>query len=88
MMTWVSISGTALSIFLVMSLFMTEQVKTAEVAPESNRNRIMTGQGIHVTSSTDGDGSTMGLNPNFIKKFMAILREWRRFLLPECVECQ
>ena len=68
MMTWVSISGTALSIFLVMSLFMTEQVKTAEVAPESNRNRIMTGQGIHVTSSTDGDGSTMGLNPNFIKK--------------------
>lgn len=48
MMTWVSISGTALSIFLVMVFFMTEEIKTVEVSPESNRHNIYAGQYIHI----------------------------------------
>ena len=45
MMTWVSISCTALAVFLVMSYFMTDQLSTVEVAPESNRSRMMYGGG-------------------------------------------
>lgn len=46
MMTWVSISGTALAIFLVMSFFMTDQLSTVEVAPETHRSRMLFGGGI------------------------------------------
>ncbi len=46
MAMWVSVSGTALSIFLVMAFFMTEGIKTAEVAPASNRARILTGESL------------------------------------------
>jgi len=53
MMTWVSIIGTALAIFLVMALFMTEQVKTIEMPPESNRGRIFIGENMHVKSLDD-----------------------------------
>ncbi len=68
MMTWVSISGTALSIFLVMALFMTEQIKTVEIAPESNRNRILIAQNIEV-GGKNSLGSTTGLNKEFIDRF-------------------
>lgn len=40
MMTWVSISGTAIAIFLVMVFFMVNSLKTIEMSPETNRNRI------------------------------------------------
>ncbi len=48
MMMWVSIGGTALAIFLVMTYFMGEQLKTPAVAPELNRSRIVSGQNIHL----------------------------------------
>lgn len=51
MMTWVSVGGTALSIFLVMAFFMADQVKTVDVAPESNRSRILCGQNIEIKST-------------------------------------
>lgn len=60
MMTWVSVSGTALSIFLVMAFFMTKQAKVVEMAPESNRSRILIGQNFHVKNTSkeqQGDGS-------------------------------
>lgn len=59
LMTWVSISGTALSIFLVMATFMTENAKTVAMAPESNRDCIYIGQNMHVksTDNSDYDGS-------------------------------
>lgn len=57
MMTWVSISGTALSIFLVMVFFMTDQVKTVEVAPESRRQSIYIGQNMHLQGGSWGDSS-------------------------------
>ena len=63
MMTWVSISGTALAIFLVMTFFMTENVKMVEMAPETDRQKILIGSGVHVlTLSEEGEkiGSTAG----------------------------
>lgn len=45
MMTWVSISCTALAIFLVMSFFMTDQLATVETAPETQRSRMLYGGG-------------------------------------------
>lgn len=48
MMTWVSIAGTALAIFLVMVFYLVDRLNTVEVAPESNRDRILIGQNMHV----------------------------------------
>ncbi|MDE6338003.1 MAG: ABC transporter permease, partial [Muribaculaceae bacterium] len=53
MMTWVSISGTALAIFLVMTFVMAERINTVEMAPESNRSRIMSGTNLHLESNTN-----------------------------------
>lgn len=68
MMTWVSISGTALSIFLVMAFIMADGLHTVEVAPESNRGRVMQGGGVHVKESDGGDRSQMGMNHRFIDR--------------------
>ncbi len=61
MMTWVSISGTALAIFLVMTFFMTENVKMVEMSPETNRQKILIGSGGHVLNISENgeqNGST------------------------------
>lgn len=47
-MTWVSISGIALSIFLVMVFFMMERLPMVEAAPETNRSRMLYGGGIDI----------------------------------------
>ncbi len=52
-MTWVSISGTAISIFLVMVYFMVDNLKTVEVAPEVDRQRIYGGWYMHLISTPD-----------------------------------
>ena len=46
MMTWVSISGTALAIFLVMVFFMVDKLPTTEGYPETNRSRMLYGGGL------------------------------------------
>lgn len=69
MMTWVSISGTALAIFLVMAFIMADRIETVKIAPETNRDRIMTGINMHTEAITNNNvGSTWGLNPELIKK--------------------
>lgn len=50
MMTWVTISGTAVSIFLVMVYYMVNNVATVEVAPELDRQNIFLGKYIHIVS--------------------------------------
>lgn len=45
LMTWLSIVGTAIAIFLIMSDFMISNIHTVEVAPESNRSRVLYGYG-------------------------------------------
>lgn len=68
MMTWVSISGTALSIFLVMALFMTEQVETIEYYPDTDRSRIMVGKNMHFDSKNGTNGSTAGINADVARR--------------------
>lgn len=61
MMTWVSISGTALAIFLIMAIFMADRLQGLVMAPESNRERILKGQNIDFQSD-NGSGSGMGID--------------------------
>lgn len=76
MMTWVSISGTALSIFLVMAFFMCEQVKSVAIAPQSNRGRILLGYGIHTKSidpNGNYDGSSSGIDDKLAERLYSNL---------------
>ena len=68
MMTWVSISGTALAIFLVMAFVMVDQLNSVEVAPESNRSRILIASGFHVKNQKGMDSSTSGLNLDIARR--------------------
>lgn len=67
MMTWVSISGTALAIFLVMAVIMAEGLYDVAVKPESNRDRVMYGTGIHIKDDR-GESSGMALSYNKAKQ--------------------
>lgn len=58
MVTVTSVTGTAFAIFLVMAVFITQSVYTVEVAPETDRNRILVGKNIDV--SYEG-GSSSGM---------------------------
>ena len=63
MMTWVSIIGTALAIFLLMIFIMSENIMKVEMAPESHRTRIMYGKNFHTKElKGNGDNSTSGIN--------------------------
>ena len=61
MVTWISISGTALAIFLIMAVFMADRLDTLDIAPDSNRLRILIGAGIHVKTE-EGYNATGGLD--------------------------
>ena len=69
MMTWVSISGTALSIFLVMAFFMTEHAKTVAMSPESDRARIFIGENMHVKKLGGSNDSSGPVSYEYAKKF-------------------
>lgn len=69
MMTWVSISGTAIAIFLVMTFIMADDLHTVEVAPAVHRSRIMQGINLHMSDPSDQyDGSTSGLSVDVARK--------------------
>lgn len=80
LLTWVSISGTALAIFLIMIVVMLQQVKTAPFAPESNRDRILH---YKMTSVQIGNqGSYNGpLSYEFIKECIEPLESAETFTL-------
>ena len=65
--TWVSISGTSLAIFMIMALFVSERLEQLEIPPVSLRNRILTGQAIEYIHD-QGSGSGMGINYSLAKK--------------------
>lgn len=52
---WVTIIGTALSVFLIMIIVMMQQVSVLPFAPETHRDRMLYGIFIH-TKKTDGSG--------------------------------
>lgn len=56
---WVTIIGTALSIFLIMTVVMMQQVSILPYAPESNRDRMLYGCNMHTTDvNGNGDNSS------------------------------
>lgn len=60
----VTLSATALAIFLIMVVVTIQQVKVAPFAPEINRDRMLAGHGMHVKSlSRNEDGSAMAISP-------------------------
>lgn len=61
--TWLSISGTALSIFLVMTMFMLNDLPNVEAKPEVNRKSMLVGEGVHMKDTDSRSvASTMGLS--------------------------
>ncbi len=66
MVTVTSVLGTAFSIFLVMAVFMTSNLNSVEVSPESNRNRMLIGKYVHI--DTDEGGSNSGGMSNSMAK--------------------
>lgn len=69
LMTWVSIIGTALAIFLIMSFIMADSINYIEMSPESHRNRTMVGTCLHIQAiNVQNDRSTMGLNPDVARQ--------------------
>jgi len=65
MMTWVSVGGTALSIFLVMAVFMSDQAKTVGFAPETNREKILTGHNVEIISTDPDKNMSMSGGASF-----------------------
>lgn len=55
----VTIIGTALSIFLLMSVMMLQQIGTMPFAPESNRDRLLFGKYIHIEYEHGGSSGSM-----------------------------
>lgn len=58
--TWVTITGTALAIFLIMTVVMIQEVRTAPYSPESYRDRMLHWGAMSITHPDWGDGSSNG----------------------------
>ncbi len=56
---WLSIAGTALAIFMIMVMFIRNNLDTVDAAPESKRSSMLIGRGMHV-AEIDGSRSTSG----------------------------
>lgn len=68
MVTWISISGTSLAIFLVMAIFMGDRLREIEMAPASLRSRIVIGMSVDFRyNDRGGSGSGMGIDPGLAK---------------------
>lgn len=67
--TWITLVGTALSIFLIMVVVMMQQVAVIPFAPESCRPRLLVGAFLHVESTDDsGNSGSAGLSYAAAKK--------------------
>ncbi len=55
---WLSVGGTALSIFLVMAVFIVSELPMAEAKPESCRKSLMIGEGIDIEEEEMSSSST------------------------------
>ena len=72
LMTWLSIAGTAIAIFLIMSDFMIDRINMVEIAPESRRSRILYGFGADL-SSGDGNSASSYLSFELAKELYSNL---------------
>ncbi len=62
LVTWLSITGTALALFLVMTTYMIGNLHNVAVKPESNRARIFYGEGLNIMQKDGSGDSSAGLN--------------------------
>lgn len=58
MLTWTSILGTALAIFMIMTLYISNSVATVPLSPESNRDRMMYGKFMHLMGEESESSSS------------------------------
>lgn len=65
---WVTLLGTALSLFLIMTVLMMQQVKIIPFAPESNRDRILYGMFFHIQSTGDGGSGSANLSTDMARR--------------------
>ena len=68
---WLSVGGTALSIFLVMAVFMINDLPNVETKPEINRKSMLVGHGVHLTEKWENfnnESSFMSLSKQFAGK--------------------
>lgn len=67
---WVSIAGTALAIFMIMTAVMMEEIQIAPYAPESNRDRWLVQNAASIRNDNWDEGSegNGGMGYNFIHK--------------------
>lgn len=68
--TWITLVGTTLSIFLIMVVVMMQQVSVIPFAPESCRPRLLLGAYLHITSTDPNEqyDSSAGLSYESAKK--------------------
>lgn len=59
MVTATAIIGTAFAIFLIMAVYMVSRISEVEVAPESNRSRILTGRYVHIGNENSNSSGSM-----------------------------
>lgn len=78
LLTWISISGTALAIFLIMTVVMLQKVMTAPFAPESSRDRLLYYSYISV-KYPDGAESNCPMSWQFIKEVILPLKSSETF---------
>ena len=70
----VTLIGTALTIFLIMSVVMIQQIPVLPFAPESNRQRLLLGCNMHLESLNDNGVRCAGLSFNAAKKLYENLK--------------
>lgn len=63
--TWITIIGTALSLFLLTALYISESISTAELSPESDRSLILSAP--YVSIHQDKNQSTGGMSAGMAK---------------------
>lgn len=81
-MAWVSVIGTALSIFLIMVVVMMQQVKVAPFPPESNRDRFLHSRFLSIYQPGDG---THYSESNGANAHEYIQKHFKELKLPEAV---
>lgn len=67
---WVTMAGTALTVFLIMTVVMLQQVGVTSFAPESHRDRMLYGMYIHIKGigSNSSIDNSSGLSREMARK--------------------
>lgn len=81
LMTWLSIFGTAIAIFLIMSDYMINNINMVNVAPESNRSRIVYGSCGEISNPERNNSSSSYLSYELARELYSSLDGVEKFSL-------